>query len=226
MTVLLFNSIGGLCHMSPGKIGGNVNVRHLFGGISAANINLKQSAENNLKRLLEEFKRLGIHIDPSCRIANSTLIKLVETINSVLTPVNIEFDELAKILLRGARLSKETEGMVEDLSETQRTRNFNISIGPGVILGEDIYISHSVKIGARTTIGNKTKLLPFVEIGNDCIISQYVHLNLGCKLGDNVSVVDDDTTFPEHLIVPPNSVVKHKSPDSTMAMIIPRMKTL
>jgi len=201
-------------------------VTHIFRGIPPAKFKPTRRPGQNLAELLDDFKRVGIIIHPTCRIANSTLAKLVETVNNMFSPdLPSGLSEVDELILSAGTADERMQAFVDDLEESAETHNLNISIGAGVRIGENVAIIVSVEIGANTVIEDKVVLAEFVKIGKDCVIGRAAFVNANCSIGDGTTV-QARTTFPPETIVPPHSVVVHEHQDSTSPKIMPRLSTV
>ncbi|NQU99798.1 MAG: hypothetical protein HQ538_03600 [Parcubacteria group bacterium] len=96
-------------------------VEHIFKGIPEDKFDPKATPQENLESLKEDFARLGIDIDPSSNIANSTLKKLVEAVNQTLSP-DRELPREVKILLGGVKLGESSQRIAGDLIESEKKK--------------------------------------------------------------------------------------------------------
>ncbi len=170
----------------------------------------------------EDFARLGIDIDPSCNIANSTLKELIKNINSALSP-DQDLSPESEIFLRGAKIGEPGQRIAEDLIESKEKLNFNIKIEAGVIIGENVYFGSSVSIGEETNIGDNVAIHTGTEIGKHCKVGSGVLFGNDCIIGDNTDI-QKSTAFMGKTHVPFNSRVVHENTDNSMAKIEPKFK--
>lgn len=197
-------------------------VEHIFKGIPKAKLDTKKTPQSNLESLQADFARLGINIDPSCNIANSTLKKFIEIINAVLSP-NKEFSPEVQILLRGSKLGESGERIGADLIESKEKFDFNIKIHARVTIGDGGRFGTSISIGEETNIGDNVNISTGTTIGKHCKVGSGVFFGHDCSVGDNTEIINS-TTFTGKAQIPPNSRVVHKSADSTMAKIERKLK--
>jgi len=202
---------------------GRNSVDHIFGGIPENLIDSNGTPEENLNSILNHLGKLGINIHPSCKIANSTLLNLVEYINRQLSP-SPELDD-ETILLIGGNCLVECTPAGSVIFDAIETRNFNIKIEQGVVIGENVYIPPSVHVGRDTKIGDRVQLVATSKIGKSCKIGKNSLVNAGCKIGD-YSEVQACTVLPPELEVPKHSSVEHESDESYVAMIRTRLRVV
>lgn len=202
-------------------------VKHIFGGIPEVLFDSTAEPNKNFNRLISEFLKFGINIDPTAKIANSTLKKMLDLVNNILRPEQ-ELPEELKLLLNGATMDDNSVAMLKDIGESKDKRDLNINIGSDVEIGEGVGINTSVKIGDKTKIGEGTVISYGVNVGKDCEIGNNVFLSINCNIGDNSTVLDR-VVFKKETTVPRNSLVSCKGDtehykDSTIARIEPKIK--
>ena len=205
--------------MNPEKFKG---IEHIFKGIPEDKFDPTATAQKNLESLHGDFIRLGIDIDLSCNIANSTLKRIIELINTNLSPVRELSPEL-KTLLGDLKLGESGQRICGDLIESKKKLNFNIKISPGVNIGEGVKLGTSVSIGEQTKIGDKVEFHTGTSIGRHCSEGRNVFFGPDCLIGDNVTIVDS-TVFKPKTNVPADSRVVHENDDNMMAKIERRLK--
>ncbi len=211
------------------------NLIHIFGGIPTVRFGKRRKPENNLAALQNDFRRFGIRIEPNCKIANSTLERLIHTINTNVKPLSptaeafldefLEKYEVDPNWRPDPSIENERPFTREAIEEIERALNFNISIGPSVIIGERVGLGPGIQIGANTKIGEKVDICPGTVIGKNCIIGKGAYFSEGCTIGDNTSVATR-TVFAANTKVPPNSIVEHEGSDSTMAKVRSRFTVI
>lgn len=201
---------------------GYKEVEHIFKGITEDKLDPKATPQENLESLRADFVRLGINIDPSSNIANSTLKKLIETVNQALSP-DRGFPPEVEILLRGAELNESGERISSDLIESREKKDLCIQIASGVTVGENVTFMTSVSIGEQTNIEDNVAIGTGVSIGKHCSVGRGTFLNHDCSIGDNV-LIEALTVFEPKTQVPANSRVTHESDDSLIAKIERRLQ--
>ncbi len=159
--------------MGPEKFNG---VDHIFKGIPEGKFDPKVTSQENLVSLRADFVRLGINIDPSSNIANSTLEKLVVDVNHALSP-DRNFSPAVEILLRGAELDESGQRIGSDLTESKEKKDFNIQIANGVTVGENVTFGTSVSVGERTNIGDNAVINTGTSVGKHCTVGKGIFLN-------------------------------------------------